>query len=91
MSSAKKNQILPDVVKMDIEGAELLALEGMEETIKRSKGMRMFVEFECNKEELYEYLTQYFDVFRITKNGRLIPFNKVKEGNFEPNVYCVRK
>ena len=76
---------------MDIEGAELLALDGMEETIKRSKSMRMFVEFERNKEELYEYLKQYFDVFRITKNGRLIPFNKAKEGNFEPNVYCMRK
>jgi FkbM family methyltransferase len=34
-----------DVVKMDVEGAEMLALSGMDEIIKRSKNLKMFVEF----------------------------------------------
>lgn len=33
-----------DVLKMDIEGAEILALEGMAETIKRSPGLAIFTE-----------------------------------------------
>ena len=34
-----------DVIKMDIEGAEILALEGMTETIERSPGLIIFTEF----------------------------------------------
>ena len=34
-----------DVIKMDIEGAEMLALEGMMETIERSPGLIIFTEF----------------------------------------------
>jgi FkbM family methyltransferase len=34
-----------DVIKIDVEGAEMLALSGMEETIKQSKNLKMFVEF----------------------------------------------
>ena len=47
--------------------------------------------FRYNKEELYEFLSKYFDnIFRITKDGRLVPFDDSKRGNFEPNIYCVR-
>ncbi len=34
-----------DMIKMDIEGAEILALEGMIETIERSPGLIIFTEF----------------------------------------------
>jgi len=34
-----------DVCKMDIEGAELMALSGMEATIKRSPNMKMLIEY----------------------------------------------
>jgi FkbM family methyltransferase len=34
-----------DVIKMDVEGAELLALTGMDRLIRRQKSLRMFVEF----------------------------------------------
>ena len=34
-----------DICKMDIEGAEARAILGMQETITRSKGMRLFVEY----------------------------------------------
>ena len=34
-----------DIIKIDIEGAEFLALDGMEETIKRSPDLILFTEF----------------------------------------------
>jgi FkbM family methyltransferase len=34
-----------DVIKMDVEGAEMLALLGMDRVIKQSKNLKMFVEF----------------------------------------------
>lgn len=34
-----------DVIKMDVEGAEMLALSGMDGIIRRSKNLKMFVEF----------------------------------------------
>ncbi|GAH59527.1 unnamed protein product, partial [marine sediment metagenome] len=34
-----------DVVKMDVEGAEMLALSGMDRVIKSSKNLKMFIEF----------------------------------------------
>lgn len=39
----KEHQI--DVIKMDIEGAEMLALSGMDRAIRENKNLRMFVEF----------------------------------------------
>ncbi|MBA7650995.1 hypothetical protein ES703_58810 [subsurface metagenome] len=34
-----------DVIKMDVEGAEMLALSGMDRLIKESENLTMFVEF----------------------------------------------
>lgn len=34
-----------DVMKIDVEGAEMLVLSGMDKVIKQSKGLKMFVEF----------------------------------------------
>jgi len=34
-----------DVVKMDVEGAEMLALTGMDKTLRNNKNIKMFVEF----------------------------------------------
>jgi len=39
-----------DIVKLDIEGGELAALEGMESLLKRSNHVKMFVE--CNSSML---------------------------------------
>lgn len=86
----EENQILPDVVKMDIEGAEVLALKGMRRTIERSANLRMFIEYERNKEEVYDFLAKYFEIYRITNDGKLIQAKDDKDF-FEPNIYCVRK
>jgi len=34
-----------DVIKMDVEGAEFLALSGMDKILRNNKGLKMFVEF----------------------------------------------
>ena len=34
-----------DIIKMDVEGAEALALEGMDAVLRKNKGLKMFVEF----------------------------------------------
>jgi FkbM family methyltransferase len=80
----------PDVVKIDIEGGEILALRGMEQIIKRSKELSLFVEFLYNKKEILDFLSKYFEVYLITKDGKLIPFDEKLRGDFEPNLYCVR-
>jgi FkbM family methyltransferase len=80
----------PDVVKIDIEGGEILALRGMEQIIKRSKELSLFVEFLYNKKEILDFLSKYFEVYLITKDGKLIPFDEKLRGDFEPNLYCVK-
>lgn len=42
---ASKNWPRVDLVKMDVEGAEILVLEGMSETIRHSPGLRVLAEF----------------------------------------------
>jgi len=40
-----KKQDLIDVIKTDVEGAEMLALSGMNSLIRESENLKMFVEF----------------------------------------------
>lgn len=88
----KENKILPDVVKMDVEGAEPLALKGMKRMIERSENLKMFIEYVYNKEELFNFLSKYFDIYRITKDGQLVPLEEMEGAkDFEPNIYCERR
>ena len=41
----KDKERLIDVIKMDVEGAEMLALSGMDKIIRKNKNLKMFVEF----------------------------------------------
>lgn len=83
-----ENQVLPDIIKMDIEGAEMLALKGMEKTIKRCKNLIMFIEYKYNQEEIARFLKEKgFDFYYIKKNGKLTV--KKKEA-VEQNIFCVK-
>lgn len=88
-----ENQILPDIIKMDIEGAEILALEGMKRTIEICSNLKMFIEYERNKEELYNFLKDYFDIYNIRKDGGMVALNEgtSQKEDFELNILCIRK
>ena len=83
-----------DVIKMDIEGAEMLALSGMEQTIKQNQNLKMFIEFfpllikkmgNSPEEFIGKLLKDYgFSVFVIGKdynahNQGLLRINKIDE------------
>jgi len=71
-----------NIVKIDIEGAELDALRGMEEIVQRSKQMAMFIElnprtlrqFDSGPLELWSKLCDMnFEIMAINRKGRLTP------------------
>ena len=45
VSLAKQGSPIVNIIKMDIEGAESIAIDGMKETINRSPRLAMFTEF----------------------------------------------
>ena len=55
-----RDKPLPTVIKMDIEGAELLALFGMEKMIKSSENLKIFTEFYPSLIERAGYSTEEF-------------------------------
>lgn len=83
-----------DVIKIDIEGAEMLALSGMNETIKQNKNIKMFIEFfpllirkmgSSPEEFVRRLLEDYgFSIFVIgqdynAQNEEFLRINKVDE------------
>lgn len=58
-----------DVIKMDVEGAEPLAFEGMQQTIENNPGLKMFIEYSPhlynNAKSFTTYLFSRFHVHRI--------------------------
>lgn len=72
-----------DICKMDIEGAELTALEGMKETLRRSPHMKLMVEYAQHLgagEILLRYLRDNFSSVQVieddgeTEPGSIPPF-----------------
>jgi len=64
------------VCKMDIEGAELMALLGMQRTLERSPGLRLFVEYAevfPNSAALLEYLRTNFSTLQIVEEPERDP------------------
>jgi len=86
----QENHILPDVVKMDVEGAEILVLKGMEKILEKCNEPILFIEFEYNQEDIVRFLKEKgFDFYYITKNGELTAeVEEVEE--VERNIFCTR-
>lgn len=90
-----------DVVKIDIEGAELGALAGMQQTLARSKELTMFVESnpDCLRSAGHspqELITRIeglgFHVMRIDeRNARLCPILDTETLTRTVNLYCTRQ
>ena len=77
-----------DVIKMDIQGNEMAALEGMVETISKSKNLKMFVEFWPHGikqagfspvEFLKKIESLGFLYFLITDDGKIAPIKDRKQ------------
>lgn len=81
-SYCNKNNIdKVNLIKMDIEGYEEKAYEGMRETIRRSPAVTMFIEFTKdsyeNPEEFYQKMKEDFgSVYLINSNGNIIKPSK---------------
>jgi FkbM family methyltransferase len=75
--------IVPDLVKIDVEGAEYLVLLGMVDLLKLSKP-NLMLEATSNKEEIFEYLRlSDYKIF----NPRLEPVNF--DNNEYYNFFCI--
>lgn len=76
------NQI--DIIKIDIEGAEPLAFQGMKKLFNKNKNLSIVMEFSPdsfneNQPDPAEFLNnlnkQGFKIFQIIKNGKTLPFS----------------
>jgi FkbM family methyltransferase len=73
-----------DICKLDIEGAEVLALRGMVDTIKRSPRMELLIEYReqgGSTGELLDFLRSHFQTIAVI-GGSTLPLNK------KPPAYC---
>jgi FkbM family methyltransferase len=70
------------VCKMDIEGAELMALMGMQRTLERSPGFKLFVEYAelfPNSAALLEYLRANFSTLQIVEEPERDPHGHIPD------------
>ena len=89
-----KEGVIPNIIKMDIEGAEPLALSGMRDLLD-TKELILFIEYKHNKEYISRFLEERgFELYFITTNGELIPLEKGEKlsnlPNLEPNIFIVK-
>jgi FkbM family methyltransferase len=71
-----------DICKMDIEGAELMALRGMEGTMDRSPQMKLLVEYAQHLgtgEELLNYLRSNFSSVEVIEKSEAAAPDKIPE------------
>jgi FkbM family methyltransferase len=75
----------PALVKIDVEGAELFVLQGMENLLRRS-GIVIMLEVTSNPAEVWQLLTRHsFQVY--SPLGRLITHASQLQGN----VFCIKQ
>jgi len=83
----KEEGVTPDIIKMDIEGAEFLALKGMKRMIEKCDRLILFVEYEHNKDILTYLREREFNIFFITRSGNLM---EVEPNIAEPNILACK-
>jgi FkbM family methyltransferase len=99
----KKNNILPDFLKMDIQGSEPKAIRGMKNTLRNCSKIKIISEFYPDAiidvgdspNEFLEMLNKLgFTIKMIDeKSKRIIPIEKekfLKMKNEWPNLYCYK-
>jgi FkbM family methyltransferase len=90
-----KNQ-KPDIIKIDVEGAEMKVLDGMEEILNESKSMTLFIEihpnhlksiFNSSEKEIFSKLIEKgFDIFQIKNFRKLTGELKIKRLNVKSRL-----
>lgn len=80
----QQHSVWPDLLKIDVEGAELLVLRGAAGILQRSAPHAPALLFECledtyrqfgyGRHDVIGYLQSYgYEIFRLTENGQMIP------------------
>jgi len=89
----EENRILPDVIKMDIEGAENDVIRDLKKKIEEMDNLMIFLEAEHINRETFSFLNKHFQLYYIQTNGQLHPFNSQsnEEGDFEEKILCVKR
>jgi len=81
-----------DVIKMDVEGSEMLALMGMDKIIKRSENLKMFIEFfpllikkmgNSPKEFIDRLLDYHFSIFIVPNDYGVVNVELLQVHSFE--------
>ena len=93
-------------IKMDIEGAEFKALQGMKSILKKNQNLTILTEFAvtsledagCNPDEFLKlFLDEKFEIFVIDESSMdLVPINKIdiskiKSDNETINLLCKKR
>lgn len=83
----ENNSVLPDFVKIDVEGFELSVIKGFKKTIERSNPTLM-IEIQCDEKAILEYfLSIGYNIFndKMKKIDNFLDYQKFKT----PNIFFI--
>jgi FkbM family methyltransferase len=86
-----------DIIKIDVEGAELLVLRGAENILKKSKNVKLFIDIDVKdketKEKIFEFLNvRGFKMYKIGKNLEPIKrVDKISKNIYGLSIYATKE
>lgn len=89
-----------DLIKMDIEGAEILALEGMNKTLMGNKNIKLIIEVHRREildlgskvEYLFDLLNEHdFFIYSLKDDGSVKRHDIHSANNLSGHIYCSRE